>query len=212
MAILFDELLTKGVRSGQIPARTQGAREWYRNAAKNYGATERKGGARKGKVDYGRINEKKLINQEKARLVTSIEPGSMYMYMYDPKWKETLPFYDRFPLIFPFKVQSDRFLAINLHYLPLQYRAKLMDALYDTKTNSKYDESTKLKISYDILNGASKFKYFKPCIKEYLFKQMKSQFMYIYPSEWDMALFLPLERFEKASKSQVWAQTRKQVG
>lgn len=212
MAIIFDELLTKGVRTGQIPARTQSAREWYRDAAKNYNSKIRQGGTRKGRVDYARISENKFIKQEPERLVTSIEPGSMYMYMYDPKWKETLPFYDRFPLIFPIKVESDRFMGINLHYLPLQYRAKLMDALYETKTNSRYDESTKLKISYDILKGASKFKYFQPCIKQYLFKQMKSQFMYIYPSEWDMALFLPLERFEKASKSQVWAQTRKQVG
>lgn len=212
MAIVFDELLTKGVRAGQIPARTQSAREWYREAAKNYNSKVRQGGTRQGRVDYATINEKKLIKQEPARLVTSIEPGSMYMYMYDPKWKETLPFYDRFPLIFPFKIESDRFMGMNLHYLPLQYRAKLMDSLYQTRTNSRYDESTKLKISYDILNGASRFKYFKPCIKQYLFKQMKSQFMYIYPSEWDMALFLPLERFEKASKTQVWAQSKKQVG
>ena len=211
MAIVFDELLTKGVRTGQVPARTQNAREWYRNAARNYSSTVRKGGTREGRIDYARINEKKFINQEKSRLVNSLDPGSMYMFMYDPKWKETLPFYDRFPLIFPFKVESDRFMGINLHYLPLELRAKLMDALYDTKNNTRYDESTKLKISYDILNSTSRFKYFKPCIKQYLFKQMQSQFMYIYPSEWDMALFLPLERFEKATKSQVWAQSKKQI-
>lgn len=212
MAIVFDELLTKGVRTGQIPARTQGAREWYRTAAKNYGSSVRKGGTREGRVDYAKINEKKFISQEPSRLVKSLEPGSMYMFMYDPKWKETLPFYDRFPLIFPFKVESDRFMGINLHYLPLPLRAKLMDSLYETKNNSRYDESTKLRISYDILKGAAKFKYFGPCIKQYLFKQMQSQFMYIYPSEWDTALFLPLERFEKASKTQVWAQTKKQIG
>lgn len=212
MAIVFDELLTKGVRTGQIPSRTQDAREWYRNAAKDYGATVRKGGTRQGRTDFAKINEKKFINQEPQRLVNTLEPGSMYMFMYDPKWKETLPFYDKFPLIFPFKVESDRFMGINLHYLPLQYRAKLMDSLYSTKTNNRYDESTKLKISYDILKGAAKFRYFEPCIKQYLFKQMQSKFMYVYPSEWDMALFLPLERFEKASKAQVWSQTRKQVG
>lgn len=212
MAIVFDELLTKGVRSGQIPARTQNARDWYRNAAKDYSSSIRKGGTRAGRVDYARINEKKFINQEQSRLVSTLEPGSMYMFMYDPKWKDTLPFYDKFPLIFPFSVNSSGFMGLNLHYLPLQYRAKLMDSLYETKNNSRYDESTKLKLSYDILKSAAKFKYFTPCIKQYLFSHMKSQFMYVYPSEWDMALFLPLERFEKASKSQVWAQTKKQVG
>lgn len=212
MAIVFDELLTKGVRSGQIPSRTQGAREWYRNAARNYSTSIRKGGTREGRTDFARINEKKFISQEPSRLVTSLDPGNMYMFMYDPKWKDTLPFYDKFPLIFPISVESDRFMGINLHYLPLQLRAKLMDALYETKTNNKYDESTKLKISYDILKGAARFKYFAPCIKQYLFKQMQSKFMYIYPSEWDICLFLPLERFEKASKTQVWSQTKKQIG
>ena len=209
MAILFDELLTKGVRAGQIPARTQTARDWYRNSAKNYNATVRKGGTRAGRIDYAKINEKTLINKEPARLVTSLDPGSMYMFMYDPKWKDTLPFYDRFPLIFPFKVESDRFMGLNLHYLPLDLRAKLMDSLYETKNNTRYDESTKLKLSYSILSSAAKFKYFAPCVKQYLFSHMKSKFMYIYPSEWDITLFLPTERFEKASKSQVWSATKK---
>jgi hypothetical protein len=33
--------------------------------------------------------------------------------------------------------------------------------------------------------------------------------MYIYPSEWDVALFLPTERFAKKSKTQVWAESKK---
>jgi hypothetical protein len=135
----------------------------------------------------------------------------MYMYIYDPKFKDTLPFYDRFPLIFPFKVEADRFWGINFHYLPPPLRAKLMDSLYDVANNQRYDETTKLKINYQILNSASKFRYFKPCIKQYLFTQMKSKFVYIYPSEWDIALFLPAERFTKASKAQVWTESRKSV-
>jgi hypothetical protein len=35
--------------------------------------------------------------------------------------------------------------------------------------------------------------------------------MYVYPSEWDIALFLPTERFEKATTSQVWADSKKKV-
>jgi len=194
-SVLFDEILTKGIRAGQIPARTTSAREWYRNTAKG----------------WGRVNERRLINSDVTRVSEVVKPGQMYMYMYDPKHKDTLPFYDRFPLIFPFKVASDRFWGINLHYLPLPLRAKLMDALYDTVSNTRYDESTKLKISYDILNKAAKFKYFKPCIKEYLFSHMQTKFMYIYPSEWDIALFLPLERFSKASKSTVWASSKKLI-
>lgn len=195
MAGIFDEIITTGVRSGQVPARTQAARDWYRTTAQG----------------AGRINEKRLVNSDPGRLRVQARPGHMYMYMYDPKHKDTLPYYDRFPIIFPYHVESDRFWGINLHYLPIPYRAKLMDSLYDIANNSRFDESTKLKINYQILSSASKYKFFKPCVKQYLFTQMKSKFVYIYPSEWDIAIFLPLERFTKANKQQVWSQIRKQI-
>ena len=197
MAGVFDEILTSGVRSGQVPSRTQKAREWYRERAQQYGR------------EGPRINEKRFVNSDAGRLKVAPRPGNMYMYLYDPKTKDTLPYYDRFPLIFPWKVESDRFWGINLHYLPLPLRAKLMDSLYDVTNNNRYDESTKLKFNYQILSSASKFRYFKPCVKQYLFNQMQSKFVYVYPSEWDIALFMPLERFAKASKTQVWTQTRK---
>lgn len=199
MTGIFSEIITKGVRSGQIPARTTSAREWYRNTAKEMGGR-------------GRINEKRFVNQEAERLTTMPRVGSMYMFMYDAKTKDDLPFWDRFPLIFPFRVESGRFWGINLHYLPLPYRAKLMDGLYELSSNSRYDETTKLRMSYDILKSASNMRYFKPCVKQYLVSQTKSKFVYIYPSEWDIAIFLPLERFEKASKTQVWAHSKKMIG
>ena len=137
--------------------------------------------------------------------------GSMYMYYYDPKHKATLPYYDAFPLVFPYKKVEGGFMGINLHYLPLPLRAKLMDALYDVSNNERYDETTRLKLNYNVLNSTAKFKYFKPCIKHYLTDQMRSRFLYVYPSEWDMALFLPLERFRGASKQKVWAESKKLI-
>jgi hypothetical protein len=194
MANVFDTIITQGVRAGQIPARTDAARTWYRNAA----------------AGKSRINERKMM-REAERLTSKIFPGSMYMFFYDPKYKDTLPFYDRFPLIFPFRVESDRFWGINLHYLNLQHRAVLMDGLYDLSNNNRYDETTKLRLSYSMLNRAAKFRYFKPCVKQYLFDQTQSRFMYIYPSEWDIALFLPTERFQKATKGSVHSQSSLQV-
>ena len=34
VAKVFDDILLKGLRSGQVPARTQDARNWYRDQAK----------------------------------------------------------------------------------------------------------------------------------------------------------------------------------
>ena len=197
MAVLFDELLTKGIRQGKIPAKTSEARDWYRNQAQNYkNVKENDFFGKKG--DRDRMTSRPLV-------------GQMYMYEYVAKTKDTLPYYDRLPLIFPFKSVKGGFYGLNMHYLPLPLRAKLMDALYETANNKKYDETTRLKLSYDILQGAARFKEFKPCIKRYLTSQVTSKFMYVYPSEWDIALFLPTERFVGASKTKVWAESRRKI-
>jgi len=134
--------------------------------------------------------------------------GRMYMFVYDPKTKEQLPYYDTFPLIFPIEFYKDGMLGINLHYLSPVLRAKLMDQLYDTINNDKYDSTTKLRISYRLLAAASRYQYFKPCIKRYLFSHVRSPFISINPKEWDYALMLPTERFVKASKDTVFADSR----
>lgn len=132
----------------------------------------------------------------------------MYCFYYDPKWKKELPYYDRFPMIFPIHMESDRFLGINLHYLPYNLRAKLMDALYSLETSATKGQK-KLQISYSILKAASKYEAFKPCIKEYLKSHVRSRFVKIDHTEWDIAIMLPLERFEKATKQKVWAESKK---
>lgn len=192
MASKFDEILAQGVRAGQIPARTQDARDWFRNKARSTSATP-----------------ESIVRGEKARYKNRVSMGKMYLFNYDPKTKATLPYYDRYPLIFPVQGAPGGFYGINMHYLPYVLRARLMDALYDLSSNQRYDERTKLRLSYDILKGAAKYKAFKPTFKRYLSSQVRSRFIEINSSEWDIALFLPLESFAKASKGSVWADSRK---
>jgi hypothetical protein len=193
MATIFDTVLTKGVRAGQIPARTEAARTWYRDTAQS----------------YRRLDERALMKSDTERLTSRMQVGNCYMYYYDPKHKQTLPYYDRFPLVFPYRKVPGGFMGINLHYLPLIYRAKLMDALYDVTNNKNFDETTKLKMNYQVLSSAAKFKYFAPCVKHYLTEHLRSRFLYVYPSEWDIALFLPTSRFVGASKEKVWSDSKK---
>lgn len=150
-------------------------------------------------------------NQTESRLVTKLTVGRMYLFYYDPKTKEDLPYYDRFPLIFPFNKVDDGFYGINMHYLPHVLRARLMDALFTLANNTKNDDTTKLKMSYQILNSSSRFKYIKPCVKHYLNSHVRSRFLWVPADQWKTALFLPLERFAKASTSTVWQQSRRLV-
>jgi hypothetical protein len=46
---------------------------------------------------------------------------------------------------------------------------------------------------------------YKPCFKHYLNSNVKSRKLLIDSVEWDISLFLPLQRFQKASASQIYA-------
>lgn len=192
-AKLFDEILLRGIKSGQMPARSAAAKSWYRDQAKA----------------VRKVDETALFKSAQDRYENRFRIGNMYQFMYDPKHKATLPYYDRLPLIFPINKAKGGFLGINFHYLPLPLRAKLMDALYDTVSNDRYDETTKLKISYGILNGAASYKEFKPTVKHYLSSQIRSRLIYINPSEWDIALFLPTARFEGSNKTKIWEDSKR---
>jgi hypothetical protein len=85
-----------------------------------------------------------------------------------------------------------------------------MDALY--KNLSKVDNNSRLLINYQILKRASKYRYFKPCVKRYLFNHVVSSFMKINSSEWDIALMLPTERFQKQKKTAVWSESVNSLG
>lgn len=202
MAKIFDEILLKGIRSGQVPARTDAAREWYREIAKENTRKNR-----------NRTQGDKLIRElrrdDDRRQDERFMMGNMYLFNYDPKHKDTLPYYDMFPLIFPINKAKGGFLGINMHYLPPVLRAKLMDSLYETITNKNYDDTTKLNISYRILNGAAKYKEFAPTVKHYLTSHVRSRPAYIHPTEWDIALFLPTQKFVGASANKVYADSRK---
>ena len=87
-----------------------------------------------------------------------------------------------------------------------------MDGLYTISTDKKFDEDTRIRLSYEILNKASKFRFFKPCVKRYLIPRVRSRFVKINSDQWDTALFLPTERFRKKSKSFVFKESRKLIG
>lgn len=132
------------------------------------------------------------------------EIGRLCMFFYDPKTKDDLPYYDRFPLVIPVEMYSDGFLGMNLHYLPAGYRARLMDQLYDTIYKNKYmDEKKRVRVSFGIMNSVARNKYFVPCTKRYLYSHLRSRIYVLDPKDWNMALFLPTERFAKADKKTV---------
>ena len=141
-----------------------------------------------------------LISSASNNAVSSIVPGSMYLFVYDPKYKATLPKYDMFPLVFVLEGYPDGFLGLNLHYLTIRERSALIDELLDYANNNSMDDSTKLLISYKRLKAASMvFELAKPCVKRYLFTHCRSRFIEVHPQEWDKAAQLRVDDFVYAT-------------
>jgi len=191
---IFDKLELEAFKAGITP-RTRQSRDWFRRKAQS----------------LGRINRNSLMREEPIELQNRQIVGSMYMFFYDPKLKEQLPYYDSFPLVVVIGPADGGFLGLNLHYIPPTLRAKLLDSLMDITNNDKYDDTTKFQVSYDLLKRAAKFKWFKPCVKHYLNSNVRSRFARVPATEWEIAAFLPTADFQKAGKSKVYADSRRMI-
>ena len=133
------------------------------------------------------------------------------MFIYDALHADKLPYFDAFPLIVMVGPAPGGFYGINLHYLPPKPRAVLFDNLISIASDRRYDEKTKLKLSYNLLQLSSKYKLYKPCFKHYLFSQLKSRLVFVSAEHWDAALFLPTANFQGAINTKVWSDSMLEV-
>lgn len=191
MASLFDKLEAEAFRKGYAK-RSKEAQKWFMQKTKN----------------MGQVPMNKLLTDERVTKKQRPRVGDMFHFTYDPKHRKTLPYYDRFPLIIMVKKAPGGFYGLNLHYLPPKLRAIFLDRLTEVANNKKFDESTRLKINYDLIKGANKYRYFKPCFKHYLTEHVDSKIVKIDASEWDIAIFLPTENFAKAGTRKVWKDSK----
>lgn len=189
MAYLINRINEQLAKQGLEP-RSNASREWLRSKVRDLKVTSQ------------------ALFQDKTRLTNKSIIGRMYFFFYDAKGKDTLPYYDRFPLVFPIEQYSDGFLGLNLHYIHPKQRIILLDKLSEFTNNDLYNETTKLRLSYQMLKSASKIYEKTPCVKRYLFKHIDSRFLEIMSNEWDIAALLPAENFIGSTKSKVWKESK----
>lgn len=164
--------------------------EWYRDKIK----------------EFGKPGASQLIRDGKRRRTVLF--GKLQMFVYDPKLKAKLPYYDTFPLILPIEQYNDGFLGINLHYLPIPLRIRLLDRLIDFSSTKDLTKKTKIQADYQRLK---RVRLIKPTLKRYLNTRVKSDFRLIDADEWTVATLLPVARFKKASTNEVWRDSRKMI-
>jgi len=156
------------------------------------------------------VNKLKSKNIDKRLIVRKPILGKMYTYQYNPKHKDTLPYYDINPLVIPIAFYPDGYLGLNLHYLPPKLRLLFLDKLMDFTSGNKPNRK-KFKLTYDLLRGTSRLKAFQPTLHRYLYSQLKTPLVTVEADEWEFVVMLPLARFKKKSNSAVYTQSRKMI-
>ena len=153
---IFDEI-SKLKKSWKEPY------QWYRNRIKELGTPSQAQLIRDGKIT-GRVNF-----------------GALNMFIYDPKLKNKLPYYDTFPLVLPIERYGDGFLGINFHYLPYALRARLLSRL---DPNANYSALKNVRLV-------------KPTLKRYLNSNVRSRFRKLEEEDFITEIMLPVQRFIK---------------
>ena len=193
------QLLTHAMQVGDVPVKERMAVTWFRSIVERARAAL----AREVVPQYIKIDA-----AQRGTLTSRLIVGKLYFFMYNPKHKGILPYFDTFPLVLPIQKESNGFLGINFHYLYMKDRAILFDELKVFANDRTLGPMTKIKVKYDMLRGFTRFKRAKPCLKRYLTTYMKSQFIPVGTDEWAPALFLPVEQFRKRNKQAVWAESK----
>lgn len=163
-------------------------------------------------ISKRKINPQRIMTGQADRLTSKIVPGRPMFFFYDPKGKDTLPYYDTFPLVIPFAKTEHGFIGLNLHYLEYKPRMELFQALYKIHTINRKNETATIQYSWNLIKGVSKMSAAQPCIKQYLTAHVRSAYYNIPPDDWHTAVMLPVQRFVGATKEQVWSDSKRKYG
>ena len=156
----------------------------------------------------GDINKLKLLGDNIRYQQSKPEIGKFCLYFYSPKHKETLPYYDTFPLILTLPSERHELAGLNFHYLDPMNRLKLLQAIISIQ-GSNFSEAKKLEATYETIKAATNL--FKPTYHAYLFKHIKSKVVVIPMESVVPAVFLPIAAFKKKSQTAVWKDSKSMI-
>lgn len=192
----FTELQEARIQNKGLVFLTDNSRKWYQRQVQNLRNSD------------GRLSREIVL--ERGTKVPNFRPGKLFMFFYDAKTKDDLPYWDKFPLILLLDKDPDGFTGLNLHYLPPQMRRMFLVKLMKYAIREE-DEIHRIRISYEILNAARNLKEFRPCIKRYLRSHIKSKMVEIQANEWETAIYLPTQMFQKEKAQNVWKDSIQEV-
>lgn len=156
----------------------------------------------------GNINKLKLLGDNIKYQQSAPEVGSFCLYFYSPKHKDTLPYYDTFPLMLSLPTTRHEIAGLNFHYLPPMERLKLLQVIIGIQ-GSNFSKAHKLSATYEAVKGITNL--YKPTYHAYLYKHIKSKVVIIPIQSAVPAVFLPIASFKKASQTSVWKDSKSMI-
>ena len=99
-----------------------------------------------------RVTASKLMRSGKLNGIPS--RGRLNFFFYDPKYKQVLPLYDRFPLVLPLETIPGGFMGLNFHYIRPVQRVSLLNNLQRFASGGM-KPSTRIDATYDGIKGVS---------------------------------------------------------
>lgn len=139
-------------------------------------------------IHKNRFNKYQFIAQGQQYKTKRMEIGKMYMFEYFPKHVNSLPVWDRYPLIIPFNTAPQGFVGINFHYLPHKIRAWLLNQLL----RNSNDRTNKLYITWELLSKFSRANVGEYATHRYLLSHVTSPFRLIPIEDYSKAILLPM--------------------
>lgn len=149
----------------------------------------------------------------KTHKVAKPATGRLYTFGYDAKYKDKLPYWDRFPLIIFLGAGKSKagnlvFYGLNLHYAPPRARQEFLEELLKRGygTTTRLSNKTTLKINW---NNVKSMRGVDQMIKAYLPGNLKTPLAEIAPKDWAKSVWLPTQAFVSKgaaySAKQVWS-------
>lgn len=143
--------------------------------------------------------------------VSKPQPGKIYAYIYDAKHKDTLDYWDKYPLVIYLGLGKHNLMyGLNLHYIPPKARQQFLEELLKQYASTPtITNSTKLKIDWSKVKG---FHGADQMIKAYIPGNIKGPLVEIKPADWANVTLLPLQQFmskgKRFSAQKVWAASK----
>lgn len=178
--LLLDSLKAAEVNKTLMENRKNIAKQWMKRTKDNQAK---------------RIKTRKtILNNPDRHELGIFAIGNMYLYAYDAITKETLPYWDYYPLVLPFAYTKNGFYGLNLHYIPPRLRAQVLDEVLRYKSNGDLSNPTA-----NLIRSLAQHPIVQPAIHQYLYSQVIGMPSKIEIEEWEQVVYLPLAEWRSVA-------------